>query len=421
MRLQKTQSRRYKRLFILMLLFAICAGMFMCRRFIRRCVIATIQRAKGRATVNERVEQYGQAVKKRLSGDFRRIGVDWPPGKMVLIGLKDEERLEVWVSQDGDEYHFLKSYPILKASGKLGPKLKEGDYQVPEGLYRIESLNPNSRFHLSLRVNYPNAFDKKMAAREGRTNLGGDIMIHGSCVSVGCLAMGDPAAEELFVLAAETGVGNISVILSPVDFRFRDYEGDYSKMPNWVPGLHEQIKTELRMISGISHWVVYGCKETPPVVSDSETYLAALQTLELDLHKYQSYQLYCSAISTRMRDWLKQISDPEELRTLFWECVTAWRTGPEVPQSRLQWISPHYESSNDILYRLAEIQTPEAAKVLVDLWGDPKAGWDAGPALCADDAVVRCGKMALPFLKKTKSGKKGRVIKLIESGATSGL
>ncbi|MEN8127475.1 MAG: L,D-transpeptidase family protein, partial [Planctomycetota bacterium] len=192
-----------------------------------------------------RVEQYGQVVQERLSGDFEQAGAKWPPKKMVLIGLKEEKLLEVWVSQDGDRYCFLKSYPILGTSGKLGPKLKEGDLQVPEGLYRIESLNPNSRFHLSLRVNYPNAFDRKMAAREGRTNLGGDIMIHGSRCSIGCLAMGNPAAEDLFILAAETGVDNISVILSPVDFRVRDFKGDFSQMLSWVPGLYEQIKDEL--------------------------------------------------------------------------------------------------------------------------------------------------------------------------------
>ena len=221
------------------------AGALLFRRFVRRCVVAVIQRVKGVATVKDRVEQYGQAVQERLSGAFLEAGIAWPPKKMVLIGLKEEKRLEVWVSGDGDEFRFLKSYPILKASGRSGPKLKEGDYQVPEGLYRIESLNPNSLFHLSLRVNYPNAFDKEMAAREGRTNLGGDIMIHGGRVSVGCLAMGDPAAEDLFILAAETGVDTVSVILSPVDFRVRNFEGDVSQRPGWVPDLYEKIKAEL--------------------------------------------------------------------------------------------------------------------------------------------------------------------------------
>src|SRR5690606_4961 len=97
---------------------------------------------------------------------------------------------------------FVRALPVLAASGRVGPKLQYGDYQVPEGFYRIEALNPNSRFHLALRVNYPNAFDRAEAAREGRTHLGGDIMIHGSNASVGCLAMGDVVSEDLFVLAA---------------------------------------------------------------------------------------------------------------------------------------------------------------------------------------------------------------------------
>lgn len=195
--------------------------------------------------MQQRVDEYGDIVQQRLAPDFQQIGVPYPPKKIVFIGLKAENVLEVWVADEERDYSFLRSYPILKASGTTGPKLKEGDRQVPEGLYRIESLNPNSRFHLSLRINYPNDFDKKMAAQENRTNLGGDIMIHGNRVSIGCLAMGDQAAEDLFVLAAETGRENIAVILSPQDFRMRDFEGDFSALPNWTPGLYDRIRSEL--------------------------------------------------------------------------------------------------------------------------------------------------------------------------------
>ena len=78
------------------------------------------------------------------------------------------------------------SIPVLGMSGKLGPKLGEGDRQVPEGIHRVESLNPNSLYHLALRVGYPNEEDRKHAAQEGRTNLGSDIMIHGKNSSIGC-------------------------------------------------------------------------------------------------------------------------------------------------------------------------------------------------------------------------------------------
>ena len=112
------------------------------------------------------------------------------------------------------------------------PEVERGDMQVPEGLYRIESLNPNSLYHLALRVNYPNQFDKSKGKAEKRNDLGCDIMIHGKNCSIGCLAMGDEAVEELFVLAGETGIENITVILSPVDFRTRGLPRNMPRIPH---------------------------------------------------------------------------------------------------------------------------------------------------------------------------------------------
>ena len=136
--------------------------------------------------------------------------------------------------------------PILAASGELGPKQREGDQQVPEGIYRIEWLNPNSSYHLSMRVSYPNEFDRAQARIEGRSNLGGDIMIHGNAVSLGCLAMGDEVAEDLFVLAADVGIENITVILSPVDFRTKSQPANITNLPAWSAELYDQVKRRLR-------------------------------------------------------------------------------------------------------------------------------------------------------------------------------
>lgn len=144
------------------------------------------------------------------------------------------------------QFRLVKRYPILGASGELGPKLREGDYQVPEGIYAVESLNPNSLFHLSLRVGYPNAFDKRKALADGRANLGSDIMIHGGRSSIGCLAMGDPAAEELFVLAALAGPENVKVILSPVDFRSRPAPAPKAGSPPWLGELYAEIRAALQ-------------------------------------------------------------------------------------------------------------------------------------------------------------------------------
>ena len=200
----------------------------------------------GKATTAERIATYGEAVKARLSPAFAAQGVAYPPPNLTLIGLKAEKRLEVWAPDATGQPRLLKVYPILAASGGIGPKLREGDGQVPEGLYAIESLNPNSRFHLSLRIDYPNADDRRRAQTDGRTQLGGDIMIHGSNASIGCLAMGDPAAEDLFVLAALTGPRKIQVILSPVDFRKEASVQIPAGQPAWVAERHAQIKAELR-------------------------------------------------------------------------------------------------------------------------------------------------------------------------------
>ncbi|MCX7008186.1 MAG: L,D-transpeptidase family protein [Kiritimatiellaeota bacterium] len=210
----------------------------------RACAL-TQNRLRAPASVAERVKQYGGAARARLMPQFVRVAVAYPPRAITLVGLKAEKRCEVWVSGDGKKFQLLTNYPIRAASGVLGPKLREGDQQVPEGLYRIESLNPNSLYHLSLRVNYPNDFDRQQAKAEGRTRLGGDIMIHGSDVSIGCIALGDAVAEDLFVLVAETGIKNISVILAPVDFRVRQLPPDIKTLPAWAPALYAAVRKEL--------------------------------------------------------------------------------------------------------------------------------------------------------------------------------
>jgi len=201
---------------------------------------------RGPATIQQRLDQYGPVARWRLAAHFKRAGVAYPPDELVLVGIKHTWQLEVWArGKQGTPMRRVATYPILAGSGTLGPKLREGDGQVPEGLYRIESLNPNSSYHLSLRVSYPNDFDRRNAAAEGRRNLGGDIMIHGSNCSVGCLAMGDPASEDLFVMASDTGLDSTSIILTPVDFRVRNLPPDTTPQPGWTKALYQDIRRKL--------------------------------------------------------------------------------------------------------------------------------------------------------------------------------
>ena len=156
----------------------------------------------GRATVPDRLAEHGAAVRARLEPRFAAAGVAFAPGAVLLVAFKQERRLELL----------------------------------------------NSRYHLALRVGYPNEHDRAVARAEGRERLGGDIMIPGGSASVGCLALGDEAAEDLFVLAALAGIEKVEVLISPVGFRTADPPAA-SAGPPWVAELYEGLRDRLRGLS----------------------------------------------------------------------------------------------------------------------------------------------------------------------------
>lgn len=126
--------------------------------------------------------------------------LSFPPKELLIRAFKEEKELELWAS-DGGRFQLLKIYPICMLPGKPGPKIRQGDKQVPEGIYIVDTLNPDSDFHLSFRINYPNQAD--LIRSKDEMDPGGDIYIHGDCISVGCLPMGDEAIEEIFWLIAK--------------------------------------------------------------------------------------------------------------------------------------------------------------------------------------------------------------------------
>jgi hypothetical protein len=203
-------------------------------------------RLRGGFTVAERVAQYEDAVRERLLPLLAAAGLDRVPHAATLLAFKAERLLELHARVDpSNAWRRIAAYPIRGASGGPGPKLREGDGQVPEGLYRVQALNPNSRFHLSMRLDYPNAFDRRMAQAEGRIALGGDIMIHGTASSIGCLALGNRAAEDLFVLAAWIGLDRMRVLISPVDFRDAALSAPPATPP-WTAALYAALHAQLR-------------------------------------------------------------------------------------------------------------------------------------------------------------------------------
>jgi murein L,D-transpeptidase YafK len=166
------------------------------------------------------------------------------PKNVSFLVFKLERILEVW-SLESNEWKFIESYPILGASGTLGPKLREGDGQVPEGIYKVIGLNPNSHFCRSLLIDYPNEFDRAKAKLDRRTQLGGAICVHGSNVSIGCIAMGDEVSKDFYWLASKIGMKHLKVIIAPYDFR--KYESDdLTYDPEWTRELYEILRKELK-------------------------------------------------------------------------------------------------------------------------------------------------------------------------------
>src|SRR5690242_11908303 len=134
---------------------------------------------------------------------------------IVMRIFKEEAELEVWKQDTAGRFHILKTYPICRWSGDLGPKFWEGDRQSPEGFYTItpELMNPNSNYYLSINLGYPNSFDK------ANNRDGSFLMIHGDCWSRGCYAMTDEQISEIYGLARDSLSGRPTFQVQAYPFR----------------------------------------------------------------------------------------------------------------------------------------------------------------------------------------------------------
>jgi len=147
------------------------------------------------APSSRRSEQAIERVRSGLRSDLAAKGLRLGAPIFMRI-LKQEALLELWI-ESGEKFQLYKTYPICSFSGELGPKQKQGDNQAPEGFYFVapRAMNPQSSYHLSFNLGYPNRYD----SHYGRT--GDYLMVHGNCVSIGCYAMTDPVIEEIWTLA----------------------------------------------------------------------------------------------------------------------------------------------------------------------------------------------------------------------------
>ena len=191
------------------------------------------ERIKGLLFKRKTVAMVTDELKERRERDFLAAFPDLYQIKAVrLIAVKQTRKLEVWTRNDEEpRFRYRKTYDFTGFSGTLGPKLRAGDKQIPEGVYDIEGLNPNSAFHLSIRIGYPSDSDQKLALVDGRTDLGGDILIHGKSSTIGCIPIGDNNIEELFYLIAQVKPRQSHIVIMPVDFRRKEYRAYAGKTP----------------------------------------------------------------------------------------------------------------------------------------------------------------------------------------------
>ncbi len=197
-----------------------------------------------------------------LMRQFQKKDLVWPAKFMYIRSFKYDSRLEVWVKNDRkDSYKLFKTYKICALAGTLGPKRMEGDYQVPEGFYHINEFNPNSLYHLSLGINYPNMSDKMLS---DSMQPGGDIYIHGSCVTTGCIPVTNQQIDELYILAAHAknqGQDFIPVHIFPIDFTNQKSE-DYLK--KYLQTFSEYTLFEAKMKNAFYYFEKY--KQVPTIL-----------------------------------------------------------------------------------------------------------------------------------------------------------
>lgn len=179
------------------------------------------------AKVRTAISEKEKTIQQKLSNQ----GLTLDNYYILLAAYKDSDELEVYTRKKTETvFRKLISYPICSRSGELGPKRKRGDMQVPEGFYHVNMFNPTSNFYLSLGINYPNTSDKR---KTSAGDPGGEIFIHGACVTIGCLPMTDENIKEIYLYAAharKNGQTRIPVYIFPfkmTDQNFVQYKEKY--------------------------------------------------------------------------------------------------------------------------------------------------------------------------------------------------
>jgi|GEM_PF-296322 len=210
---------------------------------------------------NERVKNAYKTKGDSILVAYKKANLDVNTLNIYVRAFKKEEVVEVWAKdKNNNAYILLRSYKFCKSSGKLGPKRKAGDNQIPEGFYKIDRFNPQSKFYLSLGLNYPNKIDKKWG---DTTGLGSDIFIHGDCQTIGCIPITDEKIKELYIIAIDAksaGQKTIPVSIFPArmtEENIRSLKVQYQDEP-------QTLKLWASMKKGYQFFE--DCKQLPSII-----------------------------------------------------------------------------------------------------------------------------------------------------------
>lgn len=279
--------------------------------------------------INEALKHKEDTLRKQ----FREKRLAWPARYIYIRSFKYDSQIEVWVKQEMNEkFSLFKTYRVCALAGSLGPKRMQGDYQVPEGFYYINEFNPRSQYHLSLGLNYPNASDRILS---DSLMPGGDIYIHGSCVTTGCIPVNNEQIEELYILAAHArsaGQDFIPVHIFPIRFQnprssefLRKYVKDFPEYKELSEELRHAYtyfektkKLPVIMVSKKGDYLVEGIlpKEKEPVIVKKErrplkTYnqdeiSAVVERLPVFPGGNEKFQVFIDNLSRDMAPYLLQ-------------------------------------------------------------------------------------------------------------------
>ncbi len=211
-------------------------------------LLLALTASPGAQTPGEFVKTHKKDILARLVKPLRAAQVAFPPKAVRIAVFKAERKAELWLPDANGRWKYVKDYAFSASSGKQGPKIYYGDLQIPEGIYRVDSMGLSKEYHLALHLDHPNSFDLAMLEIDGRDPafMSTGINVHGGAVSYGCVVIGNRNVEEVFLLAHFAGKENTEVFIFPHDTnRTRPVFKPCEQCPVWYAELQRTLANAL--------------------------------------------------------------------------------------------------------------------------------------------------------------------------------